>query len=60
MALDFDGERRPAFGSSYATAWWMALAVSRSFLAGHPEWTTTQLKADVSTEAQANEVAMSP
>ena len=53
VALDFDGERRPVSGSSYATA--RATALAACLLAGHPEWTTTQLKAAIFHEAQANE-----
>ena len=53
VALDFDGERRPVSGSSYATA--RATALAACLLAGHPEWSTTQLKAAIFREAQPNE-----
>ncbi|MGH6920343.1 MAG: S8 family serine peptidase, partial [Geminicoccaceae bacterium] len=53
VALDFNGERRPVSGSSYATA--RATALAACLLAGHPEWSTTQLKAAIFREAQANE-----
>ncbi|MGH6903410.1 MAG: S8 family serine peptidase [Geminicoccaceae bacterium] len=53
VALDFDGERRPVSGSSYATA--RATALAACLLAGHPDWSTTQLKAAIFREAQPNE-----
>jgi subtilisin family serine protease len=43
VALDFDGERRPVSGSSYATARVSALAAC--LLADHPERSTAQLEA---------------
>jgi subtilisin family serine protease len=41
--LDFDGQRRPVSGSSYATARVSALAAC--LLADHPEWSTAALRA---------------
>lgn len=52
-ALDFDGERRIVAGSSYATA--RATALAACLLAGHPEWSTTQLKAAIFREARPTE-----
>jgi subtilisin family serine protease len=52
VALDFDGKRRPVSGSSYATARVSALAAC--LLAGHPEWSTAELKSAVFREAQAS------
>jgi subtilisin family serine protease len=52
-ALDFDGERRFVSGSSYATARVTALAAC--LLAGHPEWSTAQLKSAIFREARADE-----
>jgi hypothetical protein len=52
-ALDFDGERRPVSGSSYATA--RASALAACLLAGHPEWSTAELKAAMFHEARASE-----
>jgi subtilisin family serine protease len=51
LALDFDGARRPVSGSSYATARVSALAAC--LLAGHPEWSTDELKAAIFAQAQA-------
>jgi len=53
MALDFDGAHRAVSGSSYATARVTALAAC--LLAGHPEWSTTQLRTAIFREAQAGE-----
>lgn len=53
VALDFDGERRPVSGSSYATARASALAVC--LLAAHPEWSTGQLKTAMFREARPSE-----
>lgn len=53
LALDFDGQRRAVSGSSYATARVTALAAC--LLAGHPEWSTAQLKAAIFSRAQAIE-----
>jgi subtilisin family serine protease len=53
LALDFDGQRRAVSGSSYATARVTALAAC--LLAGHPDWSITQLKAAIFHEAQATE-----
>jgi subtilisin family serine protease len=52
-ALDFDGQRRAVSGSSYAAARVTALAAC--LLAGHPDWSTTQLKAAIFREAKAVE-----
>jgi subtilisin family serine protease len=52
IALDFDGERRPVSGSSYATARASALAVC--LLADHLEWSTAELKAAIFREADAS------
>jgi hypothetical protein len=51
LALDFDGARRPVSGSSYPTARVSALAAC--LLAGHPEWSTDELKAAIFAQAQA-------
>jgi Subtilase family len=51
VALDFDGARRPVSGSSYATARVSALA--SCLLAGHPDWSTAELKSAIFREAQA-------
>ena len=52
-ALDFDGQRRAVSGSSYAAARVTALAAC--LLAGHPDWSTTQLKAAIFGHAQPSE-----
>ena len=53
LALDFDGERIPVFGSSYATA--RATALAACLLADHPEWSIAELKAAMFREAQPSE-----
>jgi hypothetical protein len=53
VALDFNGERRPVSGSSYATA--RASALAACLLAGHPQWSTDQLKAAIFHEARPSE-----
>ena len=53
VALDFDGQRRPVSGSSYATARISALAAC--LLAGHPQWPTAELKAAIFREAQPDQ-----
>jgi hypothetical protein len=50
LALDFDGERRPVSGSSYAAARVSALAAC--LLAATPEWRTDQLKAALLREGE--------
>lgn len=56
LALDFDGQRRVVSGSSYATA--RATALAACLLAGHPDWSTTQLKAAIFRQAQAIEAGV--
>jgi subtilisin family serine protease len=53
LALDFDGERRRASGSSYATARVSALAAC--LLADRPKWSTAELKAALLREALPDE-----
>jgi hypothetical protein len=52
LALDFDGERRPVSGSSYASARVSALAAC--LLADHPDWSTAELKSAIFREAHAS------
>lgn len=56
LALDFDGQRRIVSGSSYATA--RATALAACLLAGHPDWSTAELKAAIFREAQTTESAV--
>jgi subtilisin family serine protease len=53
VPLDFDGERRPVSGSSYATA--RATALAACLLAEHPELSTAGLKAALFKEARPSE-----